>query len=230
MFRQACAIESAALRSGLEVLVVLTAKKLLLDDNTTCQLYMSRHKNIHFYTLNITSLAHNTPLQGFFQEAAYKASPNSVVHLSDALRVLLVWRFGGLYLDTDYVVLNDLSEYQNITVKTGAGGMAITNNAFSFSAGHPFLWLVMKHMEESYRPGCWTCIGPELLTKSLRQYSNQSQVRDLSLVPMARSDSSLLSALSNINISEFSQSTGRGLIRSSTLQCPSASRNGEKYS
>ena len=202
---------------------MLTATQLLLDDNTTCQLYMSGHTNIHFYTLDITSLARDTPLQAFFQEAAYKASSNAVVHLSDALRVLLVWRFGGLYLDTDYVVLNDLSHYQNITVRTGGGGLAVTNNAFSFTARHPFLWLVMLHMEESYRPGCWTCIGPELLSKSVRQYTSEGRAGDLSLVPMARSGNSLLSplsALSNINISESSQSTGRGQIRSSTPRCP----------
>ena len=168
-------------------MVVLTASKLELDDNTTCQLYMSGHTNLHFYTVNISSLALNTPLQSFLQKAGYKASPNSVVHLSDALRVLLVWRFGGLYLDTDYVVLNDMSHYQNVTVKTGAGSLAVTNNAFAFSAGHPFLEVVMLHMAESYRPTCWTCIGPELLTKSLRQYqSSQSQARDVNLVPMAR--------------------------------------------
>ena len=169
-------------------MVVLTASKLELDDNTTCQLYMSGHTNLHFYTVNISSLALNTPLQTFFHEAGYKASPHSVVHLSDALRVLLVWRLGGLYLDTDYVVLNDMSHYQNVTVKTGAGSLAVTNNAFAFTAGHPFLEVVMLHMAESYRPTCWTCIGPELLTKSLRQYqSSQSQARDVTVVPMARS-------------------------------------------
>ena len=185
---------------------MVTAAKLELDDNTTCELYRSGLTNIHFYTVNITSLALNTPLQTFFQEARYRASPNSVVHLSDALRVLLVWRYGGLYLDTDYVVLNDMSHYKNITVKIGAGE-AVTNNAFAFSAGHPLLELVMLHMAESYRPGCWTCIGPELLTKSLRQYqSSQSQASDVSLVPMARSHYHLLSlSLSNLNIAGSSQ-------------------------
>ena len=120
--------------------------------------------------------------ESFFKSSDYKTSKNSVVHLSDALRVLLVWRYGGLYLDTDYVVLNDMTHYQNITVKTGTGAHSITNNAFSFSAGHPFLELVMGHMQESYRPGCWTCIGPELLTKCLQQYNGT----DVTRVPMVR--------------------------------------------
>ena len=79
MFRQACAIESAALRSGLEVMVVLTASKLELDDNTTCQLYMSGHTNLHFYTVNISSLALNTPLQSFLREAEYKEDWSALI-------------------------------------------------------------------------------------------------------------------------------------------------------
>ena len=180
------------------MVVVITAERLDLDDNTTCQLIRSHHSNIHFYTVDIKRLASQTPLgiiapqwnvsllsclpESFFRSSVYERSDNSVVHLSDALRVLLVWRYGGLYLDTDYVVLNDMTHYQNVTVKTGAGGLAVTNNAFSFTAGHPFLLLVMLHMSDSYRPGCWTCIGPELLTKSLRQYNGT----DVTLVPMVR--------------------------------------------
>ena len=110
-----------------------------------------------------------------------------MVHLSDALRVLLVWRLGGLYLDMDYVVLSDMTSYQNITVTvTTQSKHQITNNAFSFSAGHPFLSLVMTGMERWYRPGCWSCIGPEIFTRSLKEYGNM-QRSDLRIVDMKRS-------------------------------------------
>ena len=53
------------MRSGLEVVVVLTAQNLELDDNTTCQLVMSNHSNIHFYTVDISQLALDTPLGNY---------------------------------------------------------------------------------------------------------------------------------------------------------------------
>lgn len=37
--RQACAVESAASRSGLSVYLVMSSQTLSLRDNTTCQLY-----------------------------------------------------------------------------------------------------------------------------------------------------------------------------------------------
>ena len=38
-------------------------------------------------------------------------------HTADVLRLLLVYIYGGFYLDLDYVVLNDLSRYKNMLVQ-----------------------------------------------------------------------------------------------------------------
>ena len=59
--RQACGVESAAMRSGLSVHLLLFSSELNLRDNTTCQLYMSGN-NIKFYTVDVVDFARNTPL------------------------------------------------------------------------------------------------------------------------------------------------------------------------
>ena len=59
--RQACSVEAAAQRSGLEVVVVMMSERLDLIDNTTCFLVNS-YDNIQFYSVNLTNLAHNTSL------------------------------------------------------------------------------------------------------------------------------------------------------------------------
>ncbi len=60
VLRQACAAESAALRSGLGVTVVMMTQRLALDDNTTCQLWSN--PNITFYSVDIKRLAVDSPL------------------------------------------------------------------------------------------------------------------------------------------------------------------------
>lgn len=200
-FRQGCAIESAAMRSGLNVMVVMTFPKLHLDDNTTCQLYMSNYKNIQFYTVDVERLAIGSPLgsfwivfyhiltlvnniESFFKRDEFKnfGKENNIVHFSDALRVLLVYKFGGFYIDTDYVVINDLSHYQNITVKKdGSQRLDITNNAFSFPPNHPFLYQVMLQLVRDYNSNCWTCIGPSLFSKVVKDYLKSSTVSDIKI-------------------------------------------------
>ena len=52
----------------------------------------------------------------FFSSPRLASSEFSAVHKADALRLLLVYKFGGFYLDLDYVVLNSLSHHNNIVV------------------------------------------------------------------------------------------------------------------
>ena len=51
--------------------------------------------------------------EGFFTSPKLAASPHQAVHKADALRLFLIHKFGGFYMDLDYVVLNDLSHYNN---------------------------------------------------------------------------------------------------------------------
>ena len=79
-------MESAARRSGLSVHLVLLSPTLDLTDNTTCHLYMSS-LDIRFYTVNYTSLATFTPLQGFFDDPKLLSSKYRPGHTADALRL-----------------------------------------------------------------------------------------------------------------------------------------------
>ena len=126
-------MESAAQRSGLQVYVILVSSSLSLRDNTTCSLVRSGLA-IKFYTIDLETAGRGTPLgnqatvvlpQSFLidnVEASFFSSPKlassefSAVHRADALRLLLVYKFGGFYLDLDYVVLNSLAHYNNIVV------------------------------------------------------------------------------------------------------------------
>ena len=52
----------------------------------------------------------------FFTSAQLNSSRFKTVHIADALRQLIIYKYGGFYLDLDYVVLNDLTHYKNIVV------------------------------------------------------------------------------------------------------------------
>ena len=143
-------------------------------------------------------------LEDFFRTAPYNKSKTPVVHLSDALRVLLVWKFGGIYLDLDYVILNDMTHYQNFLAGNGAG---VTNNAFSFTPGHPFLFKVMEQIQKSYDPQCWNCIGPLLFTKCLEEFEvemKQHEGEGLIVQPLQRY---IMSTITNFYLDNTRQRT-----------------------
>ena len=58
-------------------------------------------------------------LEQFIQHGQLNASHYKAVHTSDVLRLFLVYKFGGFYLDLDYVVIRDLSHYDNMILEEG---------------------------------------------------------------------------------------------------------------
>merc|ERR1712179_137851 len=64
--RQACAVESAVLQSGMQVILVVMATYLDLRDNTTCYLYM-KSKKVKIFSLHVQKFAQNSPLESFFK-------------------------------------------------------------------------------------------------------------------------------------------------------------------
>ena len=97
--------------------------------------------------------------------------------------MLLIYKYGGLYLDLDYVVLRDLSHYKNMLLEEGdnpgGGTIALTNSAFMFTAKHPFLLAALKALESGYDSNCWGCIGPELLNRVARKMTNVTMIKDI---------------------------------------------------
>ena len=53
---------------------------------------------------------------GFFNDSRLLNGRYRPGHTADALRLLMVYKYGGFYLDLDYVVFNDLTHYHNIVV------------------------------------------------------------------------------------------------------------------
>ncbi len=72
-----------------------------------------------------------------------------------------------------YVILNDMTQYHTFVVDNGSG--LITNNAFSFTPDHSFLFKVMEQIQKSYDSKCYNCIGPVLFTKYSDAFAKQKK-------------------------------------------------------
>ena len=96
------------------------------------------------------------------------------------LRVLLVYKFGGFYFDSDFVILSSLTGLRNVVASDQVSdgdkfndnnellvGNSVTNAMFHFSRGAPILQLALAILERVYDPYSWTSVGPDLLQRSL---------------------------------------------------------------
>lgn len=111
--RQACAIESAAkLNPTRDVFVLFAAPVGFLNETHESLSPIFRalisYPNIHFRTLNLWTYGLNTPLEKLISNNELFMSQYLNSHVSDFLRYLTLYKFGGTYMDLDVVVQKNL--------------------------------------------------------------------------------------------------------------------------
>ena len=180
--RQACAVESTHRNSG-KIPVVLMSRDVLevQKNNATCFLYSKLR--INFFTYDFATLANNTPLEKATTEVENSDFPAE--HFADMLRQLIIYQFGGTYLDLDFIILKKLTNLRNTIVMTNknrnmdsvmaknetckANGTSeqgyLTNGYFQLDKGHPLTWEVIESMGVKFKRHLKrTSIGPLLTT------------------------------------------------------------------
>lgn len=106
MTRQACAIESAALTNpNLKVFVLFSCPERLRNLQMTPELKsVMTYPNVFIYYLDVKEFSASTPMEEFIRSKKLAKSNFKIEHTSDVLRLLVLWKYGGTYLDTDMIV------------------------------------------------------------------------------------------------------------------------------
>ena len=125
-----------------------------------------------------------------------------IFQFSDAIRAVLVHRFGGWYSDLDIVFLRSLKEnfggvrmyniaasddvdvnLYNQSSTTLNWGKSISNALFHNDAGHVFLKTVLAMFNSTFVTAKWASSGPMLFTKALDIICGQKEKQTRPLNP-----------------------------------------------
>lgn len=69
---------------------------------------LESYPNIKLRYFNIYEFSKGTPLEGFMRSDKWKGTMYLLEHMSDLLRSLVLYKYGGLYLDLDVLMLTPL--------------------------------------------------------------------------------------------------------------------------
>lgn len=140
-----------------------------LDNSLLDPFREKNYTNVRIVRFNLTKLGQNEPGNHFIQKSnqmldgkVYKGLAITRVHLSDFLRYFLVYKYGGLYIDTDSFVIKSLAELKNSIGVTdnfsykcsdkvfnspkAKNFTCISNSVYHFDRNHAF----MKDCLENY--------------------------------------------------------------------------------
>ncbi|XP_075793381.1 alpha-1,4-N-acetylglucosaminyltransferase-like [Pelodiscus sinensis] len=165
-----CSVESAARaypNRSIRFFIKGLKNNTLQDLNSKSAAFalLSRMKNVFLLPFPMETVFQETPLRQWYHKVN-PAQERYWLHVSaDASRLALVWKYGGIYMDTDVISIRPISLKNFLTAETPhVAGNAI----FGFSDHHWFIWDCMKDFVANYKGDIWGYQGPTLLTRMFK--------------------------------------------------------------
>ncbi|KAJ3344491.1 Lactosylceramide 4-alpha-galactosyltransferase [Entophlyctis luteolus] len=161
-----CSVESAARQNPRHTVFVHTSNALDFETNianwrvSVGRAVSDRVKSI---ALDMDEVFSGTPIQGWWQRDEYTTGQFGQQQVGNALRLALLWKYGGVYADMDIISINSVD---GMGRSIAADDKSMINNAFlSFPQNDPFMMVLMEVFVRDYNADVWGFNGPWLVTK-----------------------------------------------------------------
>lgn len=176
--RQLCSIESAAYHNPTATIHVNSIKAKINLPNL-----LKKHKNIKWSSINLTSIFENTPLNDWWLKGKLNTDDDyfKYSHLSDALRLLLVYKYGGFYSDLDHIAIKNYQPLLKFSalINNNVNKIDTESSFFHMKKEHEFLLQAMQEFSNNYDRSDWGANGPKLLKRTIIKYCKTQSLKDL---------------------------------------------------
>ena len=132
--------------------------------------------------LDFAALAAGTPLEDAERQPRWReweAGPHWYTSFSNLYRLLLLWRHGGVYIDTDVVLTRPLHGLDRAIGFQDPARRFANNAVLVFKRpGNPFVWRSLVEIAANYSTKIWGQNGPALLTRVWRWWGDDPAARN----------------------------------------------------
>ncbi|XP_037044794.1 lactosylceramide 4-alpha-galactosyltransferase-like [Bradysia coprophila] len=172
--RQACAIESAArLNPDRHVYVLFASPVGFRDDSHLPKTIeaLKTYPNVHLRNNNLWRYVQDTPLEAWLSDGALFESKYLHEHMSDVLRYVTLYKFGGMYLDLDVVVQRNFDDLgknfagDDSDIAIGCGVMHFDTDQLGRELSEECLRFLLNH----FNGEIFIDNGPLVLTETLER-------------------------------------------------------------
>lgn len=169
--RQACAVESAAkLNPNFQIYLLFTSPGILKFEGTRSDRIIQAllsYENVHILHLDYTRYVKNTPVESLYENGQLKYSAYARSHASDVLRYLTMYKYGGIYLDLDVIVIKSLEDlHENFAGAESQNNVAAGVLRFNPSGiGHEYAKMCLDDLKDNFYGRDWGYNGPGVVTR-----------------------------------------------------------------
>ncbi|XP_011701725.1 PREDICTED: uncharacterized protein LOC105458251 [Wasmannia auropunctata] len=182
--RQACAVESAArMNPSMTVYLLFVSKSEFSNSTREIVRHLHNYPNVRIRHIDPQRYVKETPLEAWYTSGVLKKSHWPVSHMSDMLRYLTLWKYGGIYLDLDVVVTSSLEDLTNFAGAEDWDDVAAGVMGFDMSKlGRRVADACVRDLKKNFRGDVWGNNGPGVITRTLQKLCATMYARDMTTV------------------------------------------------
>ncbi|XP_073277386.1 uncharacterized protein [Primulina huaijiensis] len=110
-------------------------------------------------------------------------------NLSNLMRLAALYKYGGVYMDTDVVILKDFSALKNVigaqSVDIKGNWTRLNNAVLVFDREHPLVYKFMEEFALTFDGNRWGHNGPYLVSRVVDRVARNEEFKFTVLPPMA---------------------------------------------
>ncbi|CAH8353558.1 unnamed protein product [Eruca vesicaria subsp. sativa] len=123
---------------------------------------------------NLDELLQDTPTHVFASIwFDWRKTKFYATHYSELVRLAILYKYGGIYLDSDVIILGSLSSLRNtLGMEDHTSNESLNGAVMSFEKKSPFLLECLNEYYLTYDDKCLRCNGADLLTRVAKRFLN----------------------------------------------------------
>ena len=129
--------------------------------------------------IEFENLAVGTPMEGATRDPKWKRwelGKHWYTCFSDLYRLLIMWKLGGVYMDTDMIITKPLNDVDKVVAFQDPAHYVINCAMIVFKEpGSVFIWKCMVEVMDHYNGEFWGANGPQLLTRIWREWGDVAE-------------------------------------------------------
>ncbi|KAL1497875.1 hypothetical protein ABEB36_008761 [Hypothenemus hampei] len=183
--RQACAVESAArMNPDHEVYLLYASPGKFVFENSESDRFIQelmKYSNVNIFHVDLSEYFKGSPIEDLWANGKLRQSKYAQSHTSDALRFLTLWKYGGIYLDLDVIVIKNLNQLSTDfsgveSDKAVAAGILGFNHT---GKGHEFAASCLGDLKYNFKGYKWGWNGPGTITRLLKKLCKADNVNSM---------------------------------------------------
>ncbi|XP_037777244.1 lactosylceramide 4-alpha-galactosyltransferase-like [Penaeus monodon] len=197
LYRAWCSVESYAHENPLAKVWFHTTSPLIDNGDGLITHLEEAYDNLKIVSTDLTKIFSGTPCEKIFMAGKWAHNtPWPANNISNLLRNVVVWLWGGLNSDTDCVCVRNLTHIRNM-VSYDEDGKVANNAIMHFDAGHPFAYELMEYLKKNFKIATWVVNGPGAATAVAKKLCG---TKDLNEVYLHHCDSVTLRPLKEMQL------------------------------